>query len=487
MRGLSWKYPGAVCGLIMGAAMLCPTAEAGPSLVWAKKIGGPGPDQARSVAVDPTGNVYLAGTFSGTVDFDPGPGVSNLTSDGPTDIFVSKLNSAGKLVWARRIGGKADDTGYGVAVDRSGAVYVAGSAVNAKSNRDIIITKFGSSGSRIWTRRLGGNDDFCCDGVTGEAFWDEAYSIAVDDAGNVYSTGHFVGSADFDPGPANTTLTCNSTYSGVGCMFILKLDGAGNFVWAKTASEYGDSKGLDVIASGASVYVTGQYFYDLRFSLGCTVSEPGPENSANDGGFILQLDPDGNCEWIDNIDNIGTDPCGGCWGIISYDISRAIAVDSLGEVYATGEQWAFGGKKEASQFQAFVQKTGSWKTVFGDLYEDRSYDVAVDANGNIYTVGYSVDAENVADLILTKRDNAGVRLWSKKIGSGSPSHRATHGFSLALDSEANIFVTGEFVGEVDFALGSRSRKLVSTGDSPDAFILKIAQPTLTVGDTAQKR
>ena len=102
------------------------TQAQSPNVAWAKGMGGPGGDQGRSVAVDATGNVYTTGYFQGTVDFDPNAGVLNLTSAGAGDIFVSKLDATGNLVWAKAMGGSTDDTGYCIAVDGVGNVYTTG-------------------------------------------------------------------------------------------------------------------------------------------------------------------------------------------------------------------------------------------------------------------------------------------------------------------------------------------------------------------------
>jgi hypothetical protein len=72
------------------------------TFTWAKNMGGTSLDNGLSVAIDASGNVYTTGYFQGTADFDPGAGVSNLTSFGGTDIFISKVNADGKFVWAQR-------------------------------------------------------------------------------------------------------------------------------------------------------------------------------------------------------------------------------------------------------------------------------------------------------------------------------------------------------------------------------------------------
>ena len=88
---------------------------------------GPGDDKGDAVAVDSSGNVYTIGHFGDTVDFDPGSGTANLTSNGGSDVFVSKLDSSGNYVWAKSFGGPEQDQGYGVAVDSSSNVYITGS------------------------------------------------------------------------------------------------------------------------------------------------------------------------------------------------------------------------------------------------------------------------------------------------------------------------------------------------------------------------
>ena len=89
-------------------------------------MGGPSQDFGIGVAVDAAGNVYTTGSFKGTVDFDPGAGVTNLTSAGEADVFVQKLDLSGNFVWVVGMGGPSSDLGYGVAVDAGGNVYITG-------------------------------------------------------------------------------------------------------------------------------------------------------------------------------------------------------------------------------------------------------------------------------------------------------------------------------------------------------------------------
>jgi hypothetical protein len=156
--------------------------------VWAKAMGGTGPDWGDGMAVDSAGNVYTTGFFEGTVDFDPGAGVFNLTSAGGYDIFVSKLDSTGNFVWAKCMGGTNGDYGTGIAVDSAGNVYTTGDFtgtadfdpgavvfnLTSAGGYDIFVSKLDSTGNALWAKRMGGTGD------------DYGTGIAVDSAGNVH-------------------------------------------------------------------------------------------------------------------------------------------------------------------------------------------------------------------------------------------------------------------------------------------------------------
>jgi len=96
------------------------------SLKWAKALGGINYDQGSSIVVDAAGNILTTGSFSGTVDFDPGPGIFNLTSVGLSDVFIYKLDVDGNFVWAKAIGGVGYNAGRSIAVDTAGNVFTIG-------------------------------------------------------------------------------------------------------------------------------------------------------------------------------------------------------------------------------------------------------------------------------------------------------------------------------------------------------------------------
>lgn len=237
------------------------------NFVWAKAMGGIRSQMGLSIAIDNAGSgaVYTTGYFQGTVDFDPGVGVFNLT--GPyapqffvSNIFISKLDSAGNFEWAKRLGESAGKKGNSIATDTFGNVYTTGNFsgvgdfdpgagtfnLTSAGSDDIFISKLDNTGNFVWAKAMGG---------TGA---DVGRSIAIDPAGTgaLYTAGSFSGTADFDPGVG----TFNFTSAGNVDIFISKLDNSGNFVWAKAAGgstiDYGQSVALD--ASGTA-YVAGYF------------------------------------------------------------------------------------------------------------------------------------------------------------------------------------------------------------------------------------
>ena len=119
--------------LIAVASFAAPSLLAQPlDYLWANGMGCPAPagsaDAGYATKVDPSGNVYVTGAFTGTVDFDPGANAANLTATGVGgDIYVAKYDGLGNYLWAFRLGGTAPDEGLAMALaPGGGGVYVTG-------------------------------------------------------------------------------------------------------------------------------------------------------------------------------------------------------------------------------------------------------------------------------------------------------------------------------------------------------------------------
>jgi hypothetical protein len=348
------------------------TAAGAP--LWAKRFGSSGSDYDYAVAVDGSGNVLLAGAFSGTVNFGGG----SLTSAGNYDLFVAKFSPTGAHLWSRRVGGTGSESAEGVAVDPSGNVVVAGAfqgtvdfgggAVTSAGDSDLFVAKYaGATGAYQWARRYGG---------TGGDF---AKGVAVDGSGNVAVAGYYTGTADFGAGP----MTSAGNYDIV----VAKYAGTtGAPLWARRfgGAGYDLAYGVAVDGSG-NVMVTGY------FGLFGGAVDFGGGARANAGAqdiFVAKYA-------ASNGAHLWSRGMGGG----ANDQGNAVAVDRNGDVLVTGY---FGGTVNfgTASFTTigmddiFVAKYAGasgapvWARQFGGWNSDKGYGVVADASGNVAVTGY---------------------------------------------------------------------------------------------------
>jgi hypothetical protein len=264
-------------------------AQQAPTLAWANGIGSTAADWGWSIVVDANGNSYVTGSFGGTADFDPGPNTANLIFNGGFyDIFVAKYDANGNYVWAIAIGGAGSENGQSIAVDTLGNVYITGlfngtvdfdpgpgtmSLTATGNNADLYIAKYDTDGNYIWAKSLAGADN-----VNGEF-------ITLDTYGNIYITGAFQNTADFDPGQGTASLTATGNFD----IFVAKYAPDGNYIWAKNMGGSGIDRGLSttVDASG-NVYTTGFFNGTADFDPGTGVANLTSKGSSDI--FISKLD-----------------------------------------------------------------------------------------------------------------------------------------------------------------------------------------------------
>lgn len=134
-------------------------------MIWAKQFGGIGDDYARGIDIDASGNIYVSGVFSNSIDFD---GII-LTAAGSSDIFLIKIDSNGNIIWGKKIGNNGAEEGCEIEVNENGDVFITGgfsqsiilglTNFNSIGFRDVFIAKLDSSGNFIWAKSAGSNQD----------------------------------------------------------------------------------------------------------------------------------------------------------------------------------------------------------------------------------------------------------------------------------------------------------------------------------------
>ena len=454
-----------------------------PSFEWAKSMGGTTNDQGRSIAMDEQGNVYTAGDFRNTVDFDPGSGTFNLISNGAQDIFVQKLDTLGSLVWARSIGGTGGDQGNSMTIDTSGNVYVTGqfqgtvdfdpgagtTTLTSSGSTDVFVLKLDSSGNLIWAKSFGG---------TGT---EVGNYISTDILGNVYTTGYFEGSVDFNPGPSSTFLTSNGVYD----IFVHKLNPNGNFLWAKGMGGSTYDYGRSIITNNSGdVYITGDFSGTADFYSGT-----GSVNLNSSGGqdiFVQKLSSSGSFIWVKNM------------GGVSSDYGQAITVDTIGNIYTTGY---FSGTADFDpgagttnltsngSTDIFVHKLNAsgdlvWAKNMGGTGSEGGNHIATDASAYVYITGWfeatadfdpgagttNLTSNGSHDIFVQKLNSSGNIVWAINMG-GTDSDI---GYGIITDNTGNVHTVGTFKATVDFDPDPGTTNLTSNGNL-DIFVQKLSQ------------
>jgi hypothetical protein len=271
------------------------------NFVWAKRFSPQSPDNTQNeLATDATGNVYITGGFSGTVDFDPGSGVSNLNNSinqFPTlNTFISKLDTNGNFVWAKQFAGDNSNIAMAIGVDRQGNAFTVGNfilgadfdpgagtkALSAGRYSDGFLSKLDSAGNFVFAQSY-----------AGERF---AEAVALDDRGNTYLAGSFTGSVDFNSG-GPTREERSST--GSNDAFISKLDAVGNQLWTRTLGGVARDGIEKVTADGSgNVYALGGFIGTVDFDPGVGVTNLTGGSGGVGSPFLIKFDAIGNFVWV---------------------------------------------------------------------------------------------------------------------------------------------------------------------------------------------
>ncbi|MDC8001707.1 SBBP repeat-containing protein [Aequorivita todarodis] len=292
------------------------------NLLWATHWGGNdylAQNNVYTVVLDGADNIIIGGGFFGTNDLDPGAGTFTVSVASYEDAYLSKLDANGNFLWAITIGGDSpwNDQVNAVAVDDSGNITFGGKfygnvpAYNLTGNGNFYI-KLDASGNLVWSKQTTGSGSILT--VT---------SLKIDADNNTYITGGYLGTCDFDPGAGVYNLSSSGGYIDI---FILKLNAAGDFVWA---TGFGGEDGLDTSKSieldgQGYLYVTGHYKGTADFAPGTEEFLMTPIGHID--MFLLKLDTDGNFEYANTF---GSAPNGDT-------IGHSVHAQGNGTVFLTG-------------------------------------------------------------------------------------------------------------------------------------------------------
>ncbi len=472
--------------LVLSFLFISSSVVAQPVYEWAKSIYHAQGNQ--EIAHDAYGNVYLAGSFGSSANFDPG----NPINTGERNYYFAKYDPSGNYIFADVIP-VPDPSVIHLAVDPTGDIYLTGLLAVAGSPQTvdfdpgfgiaelttqdgaIFIAKYDSAGNYLWA--------FAIDSISDYGIWPTDFykHFVVDKYGSCYLTGYFQGSVDFDPSPNEARLTSDSLDA-----FIVKYDKDGNYLWANKAG----GKGWD---GGAAISLDRSQNVIIKGWLdGGAVFDPHSEGGrildTNYQTFFAKYTSDGKFVWVKTVRGfrmtydapISFDSAGDFYAVILFD--STIDVDAgPGTSYFNG--WGFSLLK--------YSKDGNylWSKNIGKT--TRVFAIETDASNNVYIGGHlegkidlgaggtfdSVKANNQhGDMFIAKYNSEGMYQWAMHCGSFDTVafNSGAYIHSLALDDAGNIFASGYFGGITDFDPSSGVANL-NAYFSRDIFFAKYSQ------------
>ncbi len=454
-----------------------------PGFLWTRKAGGASADEGRSVARDAQGNIFVAGSFTGSATF----GTNQLVSVGSSmDIFLAKYDSFGQLLWVRATGSSGTDSANGIAVDAAGNVCIVGSVGASPTfsgtmltnigGADAFVAKYSSAGDLLWVTNFGGTST------------DIANAVATDSSGNIYLTGSFNGTGFFGGTIISNTLN--------GAVFTAKFSADGNLIWVRASAGTTTASGTGIaLDTQGNVLVAGSFNagYATFGSIALTnnLGLIGANGSLD--VFTTKYDANGNVLWATKA------------GGTSNDTARGIAVDGGGNSYVVGEfnVRATFGSTTLTEYpgvnqspDVFVMKCDPfgnilWAQRGGGTSTDAAGGVAVDGGGNVYITGSfsfsanfggyyisllsypsagfvggtNINSAGGVDAFVAMYSTAGELRWVLKAGGTSTDA----GRTVLADNSGNLFLSGAFSAATTF--GHQS---FSSAGSADFFLSKLA-------------
>jgi hypothetical protein len=364
-------------------------------LVWVRTLKSTNSSGSKEIAVDFAGNVYMTGTFIGTVSF----GNISLTEAGGIDGFITKFDTYGNAVWAKQISSGGYDAGYSIKFDASGSLYVTGAFSNTASfgttsltsdgGNDIFIAKYtASNGDLIWAKKFGGTND------------QSGSDIIITSSANIYLAGSFFISANF----GSHTLSAAGGLDG----FVVKLNSNGDIVWAKQISGTNWGNALSIaVDGGENCYVAGYFGGSINFG-GSNLTSLGHEDT-----FLAKYSLNGDLIWVKTA---------GC--NFNYSNAKSVTTDAVGNIYVTGyftgttifqDKTLTSNDNGGDIFTAKYNSQGNllWVKKAGGVDTDRANSIVVNGSGIVTICGFfrGTGTSTFGTSSIIGRGNDDIFLW----------------------------------------------------------------------------
>ncbi len=381
----------------------------GNSEEWRRQLGTYTFDISRGVAVDKAGNSYITGGTYGAL--------GRRNNEGTDDVYIAKYDRYGNAVWIRQFGTSRDERSFAVSVDMNGNIYITGKVnksiapADGPDDNDAFVARYNGRGNLLWYRELGTTPKN-----------DEAFSVSVDNTGNVYIVGQTNSNLDGSVRPAIENFDA----------WVAKYDSNGNQVWLRQFGGIDYDIATSVAADGnGNIYIAGETYSRLT------------DSYAGEGdGWLAKFDKDGNQAWLRTI------------GTTARDNVNAIAVDKDNYIYTTGNTYGFlGGDNAGSSDVWFAKYDDLGNRLFlkqlGTDKDDKANAITVDNKGDIYIAGNTngklgdIYAGGFNDVWFGKFDNQGNRLLIQQQGTTTDDVA----FGIAV-SNGHTFITGYSNGAI---------------------------------------